>query len=66
MVVWLNYSFPVVLWRAYRRTLIRSARRQPIFSENKETIRRSFFSRKSILLWVFTTYRLRREQFLDI
>ena len=66
MVVWLNYSFPVVLWRAYRRTLIRSARRQPIFSENKETIRRAFFSRKSILLWVFTTYRLRREQFLDI
>ena len=30
MVVWLNYSFPVVLWRAYRRTLIRSARRQAI------------------------------------
>ena len=62
-VVWLNYSFPVVLWRAFRRTLIRSVGRQTIFSENKETIRRSFFSRESILLWVFTTYRLRRKQF---
>ena len=41
-VVWLNYSFPVVLWRAFRRTLIRSVGRQTIFSENKETIRRSF------------------------
>ena len=65
-VVWLNYSFPVVLWRALRRTLIRSVSRQTIFSENKETIRRSFFSRESILLWVFTTYRLRRKQFRDI
>ena len=65
-VVWLNYSFPVVLWRAFRRTLIRSVSRQTIFSENKETIRRSFFSRESILLWVFTTYRLRRKQFRAI
>jgi len=66
MVVWLNYSFPVVLWRAFRRTLIRSIDRQTIFSDNKETIRRSFFSRESILLWVFTTYRLRRKQFRTI
>ena len=65
-VVWLNYSFPVVLWRAFRRTLIRSVGRQTIFSENKETIRRSFFSRESILLWVFMTYRLRRNQFRAI
>ena len=65
-VVWLNYSFPVVLWRAFRRTLIRSVSRQTIFSDNKETIRRSFFSRESILLWVFTTYRLRRKQFRTI
>ena len=65
-VVWLNYSFPVVLWRAFRRTLIRSVGRQTIFSENKETIRRSFFSRESILLWVFMTYRLRRNQFQAI
>ena len=65
-VVWLNYSFPVVLWRAFRRTLIRSVGRQTIFSETKETIRRSFFSRESILLWVFMTYRLRRNQFRAI
>ena len=65
-VVWLNYSFPVVLWRALRRTLIRCVSRQTIFSGNQETIKRSFFSRESILLWVFTTYRLRRKQFRDI
>ena len=65
-VIWLNYSFPVVLWRAFRRTLILSVGHQTIFSENKETIRRSFFSRGSILLWVFMTYRLRRNQFRAI
>ena len=65
-IVWLNYSFPVVFWRAFRRTLIRSVGRQTIFSENKETLRRSFFSRESILWWVITTYRRRRNQFRAI
>ena len=65
-IVWLNYSFPVVLWRAIHRTVIRSVSRQTVFSGNRETIRRSFFSRESILLWVITTYHRRRKQFRAI
>ena len=67
-IIWLNYPFRVVLWRALWRTVKRAATRQELFSGNRETFRKSFFSRESILLWVITSYpRLRRSyrQILD-
>lgn len=61
-IVWLNYSFATVFSRAVRRTLRRSLRREPIYSGNRESLRRALFSRDSILLWVLTSHgRLRRE-----
>ncbi len=65
-VVWLNYSFPVVFWRAFRRTLIRSFGRQTLYSGNRETIRQTFFSRESMLWWVLTTFRSRRKRYRAI
>lgn len=61
-IVWLNYSFATVFSRAVRRTLMRSLRRETLYSGNRESLRRAFFSRDSILLWVLTSHgRLRRE-----
>ena len=60
-IIWLNYPFRVVLWRALRRTVRRAATQEELFSGNRESFRKSFFSRDSILLWVITSYpRLRR------
>jgi adenylate kinase family enzyme len=56
-VIWLNYSFPLVMARAIRRTLSRAIFRKELFSGNKESLRMAFFSRDSILLWVLTTHR---------
>ncbi len=49
-VVWLNYAFPLVFSRALRRTVRRIARREELFSGNRETFRMGFLSRQSILL----------------
>ena len=60
-VVWLDYSFRVVFSRAFRRTLRRSVTREELFSGNRESWRRSFLSRESILLWVMETWRKNRH-----
>jgi len=55
-IVWLNFSrtvvFPRIVWRTLRRSLLR----QQLWHGNQESIRKSFFSRESILLWSFSTF----------
>lgn len=62
-VFWLNYGFALTLSRALRRTTRRAFTREELWNGNRESIRRSFFSRESILWWVITTHRRRREEF---
>lgn len=62
-IIWLNYPLRIVLGRAIRRTLRRVLTRQVLYSGNRETIRRSFFSRDSILLWVLTSYKRRKTTY---
>jgi len=62
-IIWLNYSFPTVFGRVLRRTLRRTLTHEELFTGNRESLRRSFLSRDSILWWVITTYRRRRRQF---
>ncbi len=65
-VVWLNYSFPLVMWRAIRRTTRRVFWREQLFGGNRETFRQAFLSRDSILWWVISTYARRRRQYPDL
>lgn len=61
-VVWLNYPFRVVLWRALTRTTRRVVTQEELFSGNREGFRQSFLSRDSIILWAITSHRgVRRE-----
>jgi adenylate kinase family enzyme len=61
-IVWLNYSFQRVLLQALRRTLRRLVTREELWHGNRESLRRSFLSRESILLWVISTFHRRREE----
>ncbi len=65
-VIWLNYSFQVVLWRAVRRAVRRIVTREELFSGNRESIRLTFFDRDSILLWVITSYHRRRRDYAEL
>jgi adenylate kinase family enzyme len=62
LIVWLDYSLGVVLGRLVWRTVRRSLLRQELWSGNRESLRRSFFSRDSILWWALTTHKRRRRE----
>jgi adenylate kinase family enzyme len=62
-IIWLNLSFPVIFARAVRRTVVRSISQEPLYAGNRESLRRAFFTRESILLWVLTTYWERRRRY---
>jgi len=65
-VIWLNYVFPLVLWRALTRTVRRVLTQEELFSGNRESLRMALFSRESILWWVLTTFRRRRKQYREL
>jgi adenylate kinase family enzyme len=55
-VVWLDYSFATVMWRALHRTVRRVISGEELYAGNVESFRQSFASRDSILLWVIQTH----------
>lgn len=67
-VVWIDYSFWRVMSQAVRRALVRSIGGQEIWpgTGNRESLRKSFFSRDSILLWTLTTFRSNRARYREI
>lgn len=65
-VVWLNYPFRVVLWRCLRRTIRRAITQEELFSGNRESFRKSFLSRESIILWAVTSHRRVRREYRRI
>lgn len=65
-VIWLDYSLPLILGRLLRRTFGRAFSRQDLWSGNRETLSKAFFSRDSILWWAITTYKRRRIEFPEL
>jgi adenylate kinase family enzyme len=65
-IIWLNYGFPTVFFRALRRTLRRSITGETLWHGNRESLARSFFSRDSILVWVATTFHRRRRELNEL
>lgn len=62
-IIWLNYGRATVFRRVLWRTLSRALRRTPLFHGNRESLRTSFFSRDSILLWSLTSFSRNREKY---
>lgn len=56
-IVWLRLPFRIVFWRLLLRTLHRSFTWELMWGTNRETFRKGFLSRDSILLWCITHWR---------
>ncbi|MBO6556834.1 MAG: adenylate kinase [Pseudomonadales bacterium] len=64
MVVWLDLPLWLTFYQVFMRTLRRSFRREALWSGNRESIFKAFFSRDSILLWCLTTHGENRRRYL--
>ncbi|QTD45530.1 toxin [Ottowia testudinis] len=62
-IVWLDYGRATVMARVWRRTLWRALTREPLWSGNRELLRRSFASRDSVLLWSWNTFDKNRAAY---
>jgi adenylate kinase family enzyme len=62
MVVWLDYSLPVIMGRLLRRTWQRVIRQEELWNGNRETWQKTFSSH-SIFLWMLTEYRQSRKEY---
>lgn len=63
VAVWLNFPLWLVLWRVFWRTAHRLRTREALWHGNRESFRRTFSSRESILWWVVTAHAKRRREF---
>jgi adenylate kinase family enzyme/N-acetylglutamate synthase-like GNAT family acetyltransferase len=65
MVVWLDYSFALTLFQAVKRALKRSMTQEELWegTGNRESFRKSFFSKDSIILWTIKTHRSVRTKY---
>jgi adenylate kinase family enzyme len=61
-LVWLNYSFPVVFYRAVHRTVTRAISRERLYSGNRESLRQ-IVDPDWIPWWVIRTFRRRRREY---
>ena len=62
-VVFLDYPFLTVLGQLLHRTIRRSLTQEELWSGNQESIRKSFFSQDSILVWMLKTYSKNRSKY---
>jgi adenylate kinase family enzyme len=65
MVVWLDYPRHVVMRRLMWRTVRRTVIRQELWNGNRESFRKAFFSKNSILLWGWNTHARNRRNFSE-
>jgi len=62
-IIWLNMPFHVVLYSAFKRSLMRAITQEKVCAGNTESFRHSFFSRESVILWVLKTYFPKRHSY---
>lgn len=64
VVIWLDYTFSLTIYRVTKRVFKRILSREELWpgTGNRESIRRSFFSRESIILWAGSSYHRKKRK----
>lgn len=64
-IIWIDYSFSRTVYQAIKRAIIRSITKKELWegTGNVESIRKSFFSKQSIILWTLNTYKKNRIRY---
>jgi adenylate kinase family enzyme len=62
-IVWLDYSFGVVMKQILQRTIRRVVLQEECCNGNRETFHKAFLSRDSMILWTMQTYQKNRKKY---
>jgi adenylate kinase family enzyme len=65
-LIWLDYPRSIVLWRVFKRSVLRVLTREKLWAGNRESFRKTFLSRNSIIVWSWQTYSLRKKQYSEL
>ena len=57
VVVWLDLPYLLILYQVISRTLRRSIKQEELWSGNRESLRKAFLEKDSIILWSLTNLR---------
>ena len=63
-VIWLDLPYWLILYQAISRTIRRSITKETLWAGNRETLKKAFFERDSIILWCLTNLAKVRRQYL--
>ena len=65
VVVWLDYAFPLVFWRLFKRTVRRSITREKLWNTNVESFwtHLKLWSDDSLFHWLIQTYWRRKREY---
>jgi adenylate kinase family enzyme len=64
-VIWLDYSFSRTLYQAIKRALWRAWSQEEFWEAtgNRESFKKSFFTKESIIWWTITTHKKVRQKY---
>jgi adenylate kinase family enzyme len=62
-LIWLDYPFPLVMWRLFRRTVRRVRTQEELWAGNRERWKEQFLSGDSLFLWAVKTHRKHRREY---
>ena len=65
LVIWLDYSFIRTMIHAIKRAITRSITQEELWegTNNRESFKKSFFSKDSIILWTMNTHKKVRQKY---
>jgi adenylate kinase family enzyme len=64
-LIWLDYPFPLVISRLFRRTVRRIVTQEELWGGNHETWQKQFFSRDSLFVWALKTHWRYRQSIMQ-
>lgn len=67
-IVWVDYSLARTLWQAVSRAFRRSLTKEELWpgTGNRESFRKSFFHRDSIIWWTISSRKRQRQRYLRL
>lgn len=66
LVIWLDYSLPLILSRFFRRSIRRSITKEELWNGNKETLKNSMWGKESLLAWILQVYQRNKERYEEM